>query len=76
MAIHKAKEEKKPKEERKPRAKKEPKVKDSGIGVTVNRQSSAVDVVNSVAIEEDPAPADSPAATDVATEKSEANSAQ
>jgi len=55
VAVHKVKEPKEPKE---PRAKKEKAYKgEPSVGATINRQSSAEDVVNSVTMEEDPPPA-------------------
>jgi predicted nucleic acid-binding Zn-ribbon protein len=58
VAVHKIKPEKEPKEPKAPRAPKEKKISKSekGIGAPINRQSSAEAVVNSVTIEEDPAP--------------------
>jgi len=56
VAVNKAK------EVREPREKKASKGK--GVGAAINRQSSAEDVVNSVTIEEDPAPAPDSSATE------------
>lgn len=66
VAVNKAKEVKPPREPREPREKKISKSA-KGVGATINRQSSAEDVVNSVTIEDDPAPApaeDAPAQVD------------
>jgi hypothetical protein len=56
VAVNKAKEVKPPREPREPREKKISKSA-KGVGATINRQSSAEDVVNSVTIEDDSAPA-------------------
>jgi hypothetical protein len=50
VAVNKAAAAKAPREKKAPRGAK-------GVGAAINRQSSAVDVVNSVTIEEDPVPA-------------------